>query len=98
MKKNLLIIPLLFLTVIVFGTNLSAQQGETCGAPLIVAALPFNDTGNTSAYGDNYGTTDVPPLAANAVTDGTGSADRKSTRLNSSHVRISYAVFCLKKK
>src|SRR5690554_7266557 len=25
-------------------------------------------------------------------------ADRKSTRLNSSHVRISYAVFCLKKK
>src|SRR6266498_2339533 len=34
---------------------------------------------------------------------GTGAAtreflDRKSTRLNSSHVRISYAVFCLKKK
>src|SRR3989442_4821953 len=28
---------------------------------------------------------------------GTG-VDRKSTRLNSSHVRISYAVFCLKKK
>ena len=25
-------------------------------------------------------------------------ADRKSTRLNSSHVVISYAVFCLKKK
>src|SRR3989442_9662173 len=25
-------------------------------------------------------------------------SDRKSTRLNSSHVRISYAVFCLKKK
>src|SRR5690554_6312174 len=27
-----------------------------------------------------------------------GVVDRKSTRLNSSHVRISYAVFCLKKK
>src|SRR5690554_7484740 len=27
-----------------------------------------------------------------------GALDRKSTRLNSSHVRISYAVFCLKKK
>src|SRR3989442_4364185 len=27
-----------------------------------------------------------------------GRTDRKSTRLNSSHVRISYAVFCLKKK
>src|SRR3989442_7499250 len=25
-------------------------------------------------------------------------SDRKSTRLNSSHVRVSYAVFCLKKK
>src|SRR2546426_3979148 len=29
---------------------------------------------------------------------GGGSADRKSTRLNSSHLVISYAVFCLKKK
>src|SRR5436305_11991227 len=28
----------------------------------------------------------------------TEALDRKSTRLNSSHVRISYAVFCLKKK
>src|SRR3712207_7372417 len=27
-----------------------------------------------------------------------GSTDRKSTRLNSSHANISYAVFCLKKK
>src|SRR5690606_39804918 len=27
-----------------------------------------------------------------------GPLDRKSTRLNSSHVKISYAVFCLKKK
>src|SRR5690606_40543253 len=27
-----------------------------------------------------------------------GHEDRKSTRLNSSHVKISYAVFCLKKK
>src|SRR5690606_41720386 len=29
---------------------------------------------------------------------GGGAGDRKSTRLNSSHVKISYAVFCLKKK
>src|SRR6266540_6203737 len=28
----------------------------------------------------------------------TGTRDRKSTRLNSSHITISYAVFCLKKK
>src|SRR3712207_6872257 len=30
--------------------------------------------------------------------DPRGEADRKSTRLNSSHANISYAVFCLKKK
>src|SRR5437868_9200524 len=36
-------------------------------------------------YGSRYGATKV-------ITD------RKSTRLNSSHVSISYAVFCLKKK
>src|SRR5215217_9304604 len=29
---------------------------------------------------------------------GAGRGDRKSTRLNSSHANISYAVFCLKKK
>src|SRR5688572_31255290 len=33
-----------------------------------------------------------------ALVDYTGRADRKSTRLNSSHSQISYAVFCLKKK
>src|SRR2546430_4491975 len=31
-------------------------------------------------------------------TPGTARIDRKSTRLNSSHSQISYAVFCLKKK
>src|SRR5437899_7819134 len=30
--------------------------------------------------------------------NGAGKTDRKSTRLNSSHLGISYAVFCLKKK
>src|SRR3989442_9081712 len=30
--------------------------------------------------------------------DGGGGPDRKSTRLNSSHVRISYSVLCLQKK
>src|SRR3989442_2642527 len=33
-----------------------------------------------------------------AIEAGRLERDRKSTRLNSSHVRISYAVFCLKKK
>src|SRR3712207_7245218 len=37
-------------------------------------------------------------LALGQPRDGVGQADRKSTRLNSSHANISYAVFCLKKK
>src|SRR2546427_6463382 len=39
-------------------------------------------------------------LRARVVLDpaGPGPQDRKSTRLNSSHSQISYAVFCLKKK
>src|SRR3712207_6873438 len=35
----------------------------------------------------------APPLRVRQIT-----SDRKSTRLNSSHANISYAVFCLKKK
>src|SRR5437773_5559883 len=38
------------------------------------------------------------PCAARSRSCPTRSADRKSTRLNSSHITISYAVFCLKKK
>src|SRR5690554_7529081 len=40
----------------------------------------------------------VIPLAITLTFDKGLLRDRKSTRLNSSHVRISYAVFCLKKK
>src|SRR5947209_13580542 len=43
---------------------------------------------NTLAMGDN----------AVLLIELNGSLDRKSTRLNSSHANISYAVFCLKKK
>src|SRR3712207_7541821 len=35
---------------------------------------------------------------ANALEPNVNNLDRKSTRLNSSHANISYAVFCLKKK
>src|SRR5690349_23226971 len=40
----------------------------------------------------------LPVRRAAAADLQAGRADRKSTRLNSSHVEISYAVFCLKKK
>src|SRR5690554_2157783 len=51
--------------------------------PVVVAEAAEQD----KALADHY---------AHMVVHGT--LDRKSTRLNSSHVRISYAVFCLKKK
>src|SRR2546427_1265762 len=38
------------------------------------------------------------PVLANGLSNGPSGTDRKSTRLNSSHSQISYAVFCLKKK
>src|SRR3989454_3372078 len=40
----------------------------------------------------------APRAGARADGDGLERQDRKSTRLNSSHLVISYAVFCLKKK
>src|SRR3989442_7710221 len=46
-------------------------------------------------HSDRGGLDQHPPPVARF---GMGMSDRKSTRLNSSHVRISYAVFCLKKK
>src|SRR2546427_1477219 len=53
------------------------------------------------ADGEITGTGFAPPpytrAAATAVPD-VRCPDRKSTRLNSSHSQISYAVFCLKKK
>src|SRR5690606_40826963 len=40
----------------------------------------------------------VPPILVGVINPTSFALDRKSTRLNSSHVKISYAVFCLKKK
>src|SRR3712207_8565799 len=40
----------------------------------------------------------TPPADAGRPVDAWTPRDRKSTRLNSSHANISYAVFCLKKK
>src|SRR5699024_11398666 len=53
-------------------------------------------------FADGYAQ-NVNPVVMNGISTSTSnhdffSQDRKSTRLNSSHVSISYAVFCLKKK
>src|SRR3712207_8410906 len=47
-------------------------------------------------HGDHHAALFAPAPAAPFNNGAT--ADRKSTRLNSSHANISYAVFCLKKK
>src|SRR5215813_13856215 len=70
----------------------------------------FNDTATTEIY--TLSLHDALPISARAAVAAWDEQvkrneparrlvplqDRKSTRLNSSHVRISYAVFCLKKK
>src|SRR5476651_2853153 len=66
----------------------------------------FNDTATTEIYTlslhdalpiwELYGGTEAQ--AATIITGVEWMQDRKSTRLNSSHANISYAVFCLKKK
>src|SRR5947199_6765127 len=71
----------------------------------------FNDTATTEIYtlslhdvfrsivSDNgLLTLDIPPTAIPNSMRAELKIDRKSTRLNSSHLGISYAVFCLKKK
>src|SRR5207253_10566607 len=65
----------------------------TC-APGTLSAANYNFvTGDTAHF-----TITKATLSVNAVADTKVYGDRKSTRLNSSHVAISYAVFCLKKK
>src|SRR5699024_12633038 len=67
----------------------------------------FNDTATTEIY--TLSLHDALPISSwpyrwrwaapiELVALKHSTADRKSTRLNSSHVSISYAVFCLKKK
>src|SRR5438067_5845055 len=55
-------------------------------------------TESTSVKSSVHTRTPPPVAGSGAQPRVRVSADRKSTRLNSSHVSISYAVFCLKKK
>src|SRR5690349_22456953 len=67
-------------------TWLDAHLPDTCRVLVSPA-----DRAQQTAQALNRKFKTVPELAP-------GATDRKSTRLNSSHVEISYAVFCLKKK
>src|SRR5215204_7025040 len=72
-------------------------------ASFCVSFFFFNDTATTEIY--TLSLHDALPISARwrcccspTCTRTTSRGDRKSTRLNSSHTVISYAVFCLKKK
>src|SRR5947209_16186098 len=71
---------------------------QTCALPISVDARPVGAGERAVKWAGRHPA--VTALAALVVlTAGIGfGLDRKSTRLNSSHANISYAVFCLKKK
>src|SRR5438876_3318103 len=71
-------------------------SSDVCSSDLGNAhALALKADGKVVGWGNNtYSQITIPASLSNAV----AIADRKSTRLNSSHPSISYAVFCLKKK
>src|SRR2546426_2091781 len=69
--------------------------------PLPPGCLPtlwHNDEGYVRSYVSRYPGYYLTADAGYKDADGYLWVDRKSTRLNSSHLVISYAVFCLKKK
>lgn len=65
LKKGSVLFALAMFFAMPFSMN--AQSGETCDDALVVSSLPFNDSGNTEDYGDNYGSSDVPDLIDGAI-------------------------------
>src|SRR3712207_7904470 len=66
--------------------------GAGLGLGLALAGLGVAESGLAAPFGLQDGG------GLGALGAGHGRLDRKSTRLNSSHANISYAVFCLKQK
>src|SRR5256886_4100950 len=84
----------------VCSSDLLRHAGLVWGALLVaiaVALFPSTDFRRTVDPGDWRRGPDVW-AASRALATVPSGVDRKSTRLNSSHSQISYAVFCLKKK
>src|SRR3712207_7174332 len=71
-------------------TTLFRSAGEAVPDAALGRLLPLGAGGDAARGGASFGGFQYLP--------GAPSGDRKSTRLNSSHANISYAVFCLKKK
>src|SRR5690606_25608266 len=76
-----------------------APAGTTTLLPDAVADLPWRDGRvHVFAHGEREAMKALRRVFAERGVPRGDLSDRKSTRLNSSHVKISYAVFCLKKK
>src|SRR3712207_8486497 len=74
--------------------TLSATSSSALAVQYTVVSGPGIINGNTLSFtGEGLVT-----IQADQPGNENYNADRKSTRLNSSHANISYAVFCLKKK
>src|SRR5204863_8394444 len=103
---------ILFVPVMLLGAFVEKELGRRMhlwdGECHVHAVFLYTDTAATHIY--TLSLHDALPISdgsgshipSSRGTNGTGtsgtSGDRKSTRLNSSHVENSYAVFCLKKK
>src|SRR5947208_11916430 len=85
----------LFPYTTLFRSKLLADWAKSVGIKLI-QLLPVNDTTASKTWEDSYPYAAISAFALHAMY--LNLRDRKSTRLNSSHQIISYAVFCLKKK
>src|SRR5256886_11759480 len=86
----------LFPYTTLFRSTAIATNAQNITAGPFMAAIPTPPStawGTTYFYAPNANGTFTISAAGDGAT-----VDRKSTRLNSSHSQISYAVFCLKKK
>src|SRR2546430_3265753 len=81
----------LFPYTTLFRSSDSGEQGAASGAQEGAADQVWKEVPGSSACWE-------AGVRAICAYTGGGLVDRKSTRLNSSHSQISYAVFCLKKK
>src|SRR3712207_8368764 len=85
----------LFRSLLVLTASLSTALGVTASLP--ASAVP--DPGLVGKINSVMADPRVQRAKSSAVgLDAPSGGDRKSTRLNSSHAKNSYAVFCLKKK
>src|SRR5205807_7435884 len=88
-------------TLFPYTTLFRSPRSSTTGRPLkndgerLICA---SSASSQSSMGGSGARTSAMNDRPRTLMNGRESADRKSTRLNSSHLVISYAVFCLKKK